>query len=237
MGKTWTEQEELRLFDLYDKYKDDEGRFHEYKVRDDERIGGRTKRALSARLEVNYNIKTLSRDPNGWSKVNAKVIELYKAGLSYRQIAKDAGCSEGHCRNQVRDYLDRNPNEAEPKRTITKFTTWTPEEERHVLDTANKYLNPADGTVRWKIIPGEYIIRSRSAMTVRFNESIRPDCTFDVKRKIWFCPRLAEVPRSSLLVSQENEQSSEDTSTKKEFVTIRKTFLWGAYKHETIRYE
>lgn len=234
-GKIWTEQEEMKLFELYEKYSDEQGRFLEYKVKDEERIGGRSTRALSARLEMSYNIKTLSMDPNIKREINKRVIELYKDGLSYRQIAKDAGCSEVHARNKVRQYHENNPNQPKVKPKKTRNMVWTAEEERHVLDTANKYLNPDDGTVQWKQVPTEYIIRGRSPMRSRFNESIRPDSHYDVKRKKWFCPRLASVNPGS--ATPDTPTPTTPTPSTKEFVTVRRTFLWGAYKHETIRYE
>ena len=119
----WSEKEDLQLIDLYGKYSDEHGNFLEYKMEDGDRIGGRTFRAHSARLENVHKIRCLrtrKTDPankshrgrtavraqKGMIKIDrAQIAKMYVDGLSYRQIAEDLNIGRETIRRYINKYL------------------------------------------------------------------------------------------------------------------------------------
>lgn len=201
--RQWTEKEEMQLFELYDQYKDSNGIFHAYKVKDDELIGGRTINAVVTRLRNEYEI----------------VCEL----------------SPG--------------SDDMPKKKT--HSAWTTENQLDLLWFVNENISAETGQIAWRnwrpdSVSGNH---SKRACERHWQDFLKPKCHFNTRRNNYVCPELTKQklelmksnpPKEVVIETPPTNQVTvevADPTTKREFVTVVKTYLWGAFKVETTRSE
>ena len=214
--KYWTNEEEEKLVELYEKYADKDGVFPAYKVKKKELIGGRDIMSHRRKLERDWKVKTIGSARMISHKIDYKAIyEAHKNGCTTRQIGRDFGISH----QSVRTAIDRYKRVNGLQSAETK-TGWSASEDARLLDFVMNNTR-WDGQVKWinlsdnDILPG----RTKIAMNKRWVKNLKVDYKWD--GKAWV--------------------KAEDTNTKAKTMvssskvkTTRRTFLWGAYTIESI---
>ena len=214
--KRWTESEEVELLELYDRLSDKDEVFHAYKMKDSDRIGGRT--------------------------VNAHVVRL-------------------------RDCFDVVVMTEPVRKPQTRHTyhPWTLNNKLVLLEEINKNITAQD-TISWQGIDlGRFPGHTRKALSEKWRHELRAMCKYNQKLKHWVSPELFKLKQEAMnagtldvnegavappspspadtestTIMETPETTTTTTEVKSDsrtFVTVRKTYLWGLYKHEEIRHE
>ena len=210
--KYWTNEEEEKLVELYEKYAEEDGTFPAYKVKKKELIGGRDIMSHRRKLERDWNIKTIGSDRMISHKIDYKAVyEAHANGCTTRQIGKDFGISHQSVRTAIDRYKRVNGLES-----VESKRGWSSSEDAHLLDFV---LNNTrwDGQVKWinlkdsDVLPG----RTKIAMNRHWLKVLKADYVWDGKE--WVKPNAPEPQVSTTKVK-----------------TTRRTFLWGAYTIESV---
>ena len=208
--KHWTEAEEVKLFELYERLSDDKEVFHAYKMKDSDRIGGRTVNAHVVRLKDCYGVTSIT---------DAK-------------------------------------NKSRRRHT---YNAWSLKDKLVLLEEINKNITAQD-RISWQGIDmSRFPGHTQKSLEEKWRHEIKKMSKYNQKIKIWISPELykqkQEVldsggfdlndgavapPSPSTNTSDTPSPTTTTTESKPDsrtFVTVRKTYLWGLYKHEEIRHE
>lgn len=213
--KRWTEAEEVKLFELYDRLSDKDEVFHAYKMQHSDRIGGRTINAHVVRLKDCYGVVSMT-EPDRKSKARHT------------------------------------------------YNTWTLRDKLVLLEEINKNITSQD-KISWQGLDlGRFPGHTRKSLSEKWRSEIRMMCMYNQKLKHWISPELfkmrqeamnagtldmtegavappspspADTETTTMEAPETTTTTTEVKSDSRTFVTVRKTYLWGLYKHEEIRHE
>jgi len=205
--KYWTIEEEERLIKLYDKYRDKNGNFLSYKVKNSELISGRSIGAHSSKLRSDYNISSIGSSKRISHKLDYEALyEAHKDGCTLRQIGRDFGISHQSVRVAL-DKYKRAGGLNEP----TRRSGWSNKEDEALIQFVRKNTR-RDGQVMWRELKEEDLFpnRTKIAVTRRWTEFLKSDYTWNGKDWVY------------------TEPSDDRVHTSRVKIT-RKTFLWGLY--------